>query len=115
MSSWVMSNLNLPDWMSARMALSPAMIWASSFLERSLTEWSMVAWAMEPTMSCLARRWSKERDSTNWTARASWAWPMRACQDFCWGSFCECAGLGFLVGMGTPSFGVEGLYGGAED
>ena len=62
MSSLSAENSTFPASMSARMPDSPAMMaWASSW--EMMPCWpSMAAWAMEPVMSCLYSRWSKEME-----------------------------------------------------
>src|SRR4051794_33430760 len=80
---------------------------ARSFFDKMPTAWSMLAWAREPRMSCLARRKSNERDSRNWMAKASCPpppWEMRACQYFCGVSAAGVLDLGaafFFLGMGA--------------
>ena len=83
---WISSlsavNSTFPASMSARMDWRPCTMAAPSSAERMPVAASILAWAMEPVISSLYSRWSKEIDAFSSFTRASVSLPKRPDQSF---------------------------------
>ncbi len=82
MSSQVMSISSAPDSMSERMPRRPSTICTDSSGVMTPTFPSIVAWAMEPVMSCRYMRLSKPMELLMAESRASTSPPVRPAHSF---------------------------------